>query len=326
MNTILRIATLACVTITLNASGAADHSYSINGGKAAAFDIYNDGRNTYVEAVKGLVIEGARKDGESLVVTGIPGEIAGRHNGKKVVIRYTGNRQDAVEDVEVDKSVSDIADVPRAANATKPASVEAQLTLARLEAKMESAIREQVAAQVALSARAKEANQTPVPATAAAAEVPLQAIEKSGDVRPKAEMVDSNTAQADPIAPQVQPRQPNASEAPVSSAEAIRARDIALFEEPAGKAAQPSVNVIRKGRLINEGLEERAKAEGWTFLWYSKRRWEAIADIDMSHYKTADEAVDDIVTGLREEGKPIYLRISEGNKVMEIFSTEVKND
>lgn len=325
MNTILRIATLACVTITLNASGAADHSYSINGGKAAAFDIYNDGRNTYVEAVKGLVIEGARKDGESLVVSGIPGEIAGRHNGKKVVIRYTGKRQDAVEDVEVDKPVSDLADAPRAAIATKPASVEAQLTLARLEAKMEAVIREQVAAQVALSARAKEANQTPVPATASAAEVPQQAIEKSGDVRPKAEMVDSNTAQ-EAIAPQVQPRQPNASEAPVSSAEAIRARDIALFEEPAGKAAQPSVNVIRKGRLINEGLEERAKAEGWTFLWYSKRRWEAIADIDMSHYTTADEAVDDIVTGLREEGKPIYLRISEGNKVMEIFSTEVKND
>lgn len=325
MKTLLRIATLACATISLHAWGAADHNYTINGSKATAFDIYNDGKNTYVEAIKGLSIDGARKDGESLVVSGVPGELAGRHNGKKVVIRYTGRVQQSLDETEADEPASIKVDPARAVAATPPAPAEPQLTLAQLQEKMEAVIREQVAAQVALSARAKESSQGQVQATSVI-EASKSATEKDSGIAIKTEAKPTITPSADALPQKIQTQVPDSTEAPVSVSEAIRARDIALFEEPPNKAAVPSANVIRKGRLINEGLEERAKAEGWTFLWYSKRRWEAIADIDMSHYKTADEAVDDIVTGLREEGKPISLRISEGNKVMEIFSTEVKND
>lgn len=83
---------------------------------------------------------------------------------------------------------------------------------------------------------------------------------------------------------------------------------------------------IRKGRPINEALESWATAAGWTLLWYPSVSWKAIADVDMSDRRDVSAAVSEVISILREEGKPVQLRISEGNKVMEVISTEVKND
>ena len=54
--------------------------------------------------------------------------------------------------------------------------------------------------------------------------------------------------------------------------------------------------------------------------------WKTIADIDLSVYDNAERAVVELVSLLRSEGKPIQLRLSTGNKVMEVLSTEVVND
>jgi hypothetical protein len=38
------------------------------------------------------------------------------------------------------------------------------------------------------------------------------------------------------------------------------------------------------------------------------------------------DAVSEVIDILRSEGKPVQLRISDGNAVMEVLSTEVRND
>ena len=103
--------------------------------------------------------------------------------------------------------------------------------------------------------------------------------------------------------------------------------------EPKGLAAAEPVTVgakkkffIRKGDRIDLSLENLARSQGWEFLWYPSISWKAISDIDLSKYKDASEAVVDVINGLTQEGKPLKWRISDGNKVIEIFSTEVKHD
>ena len=83
---------------------------------------------------------------------------------------------------------------------------------------------------------------------------------------------------------------------------------------------------IAKGTLVHLALGELARAEGWTFIWYPQFSWKAIADIPLSGYPNAMSAVSDVVDLLRLEGKPLQLRVSLGNKVMEILSTEVSHE
>jgi len=83
---------------------------------------------------------------------------------------------------------------------------------------------------------------------------------------------------------------------------------------------------IAKGTLVHLALGELARAEGWTFIWYPQFSWKAIADIPLSGYPNAMSAVSDVVDLLRLEGKPLQLRLSLGNKVMEILSTEVSHE
>jgi hypothetical protein len=94
----------------------------------------------------------------------------------------------------------------------------------------------------------------------------------------------------------------------------------------ADSPASPAVAVIKEGERIDLGLQAMAMAEGWKFIWYPTRSWKAANDIDLSKYKDAAEATIDVVNGLREEGKPVRWHVSDGNKVIEVISTEVKND
>ena len=96
---------------------------------------------------------------------------------------------------------------------------------------------------------------------------------------------------------------------------------------PAQQAASsPAVSVIKEGERLDLGLQAMAMAEGWKFIWYPRSSWKAANDIDLTKYKDAAEATIDVVNGLREEGKPVRWHISDGNKVIEVLSTEVKND
>ncbi len=99
---------------------------------------------------------------------------------------------------------------------------------------------------------------------------------------------------------------------------------LASHEEMLSRPKAPTK--IPKGGLVHVFLQELAQSEGWTFLWYPSVSWKTIADIDLSVYDNAERAVVELVSLLRSEGKPIQLRLSTGNKVMEVLSTEVVND
>lgn len=94
---------------------------------------------------------------------------------------------------------------------------------------------------------------------------------------------------------------------------------------PAVAALVPKFLIV-SGQPIHQALDEWAKSAGWTLIWYPSVSWKAISDVDMRDKKDVVAAVSDVITILREEGKPIRLRVSDGNNVMEVLSTEVKND
>ena len=50
------------------------------------FEVYNDGRNTYLESIPGLVVTGATADGERYIVNGVPQQIRGFMNGKPITV------------------------------------------------------------------------------------------------------------------------------------------------------------------------------------------------------------------------------------------------
>jgi hypothetical protein len=68
-------------------AGILDRSYSIiESNVENKFDVFNDGRNTYIEAVRGLVIRGATADGDRLIIDGVPSEIRAVFNGQEITI------------------------------------------------------------------------------------------------------------------------------------------------------------------------------------------------------------------------------------------------
>lgn len=83
---------------------------------------------------------------------------------------------------------------------------------------------------------------------------------------------------------------------------------------------------MAKGEAIHTALEGWANAAGWSLIWYPSVSWKAIGNVEMKDKKDVVEAVSEVVSVLRAEGKPIRLRVSDGNNVMEVLSTEVKND
>jgi hypothetical protein len=86
--------------------------------------------------------------------------------------------------------------------------------------------------------------------------------------------------------------------------------------------------VIRKGERIDLALESWAKqaSPSWTLIWYPAVSWKVPADVDMSYHPDVVSAVSEVISILRDEGKQVQLRVSEGNRIMEVLSTEVKHD
>lgn len=76
------------LSVTALAANAAN-STSVQFGDAEAvkkIDVYNDGRNTYIQATPGLVIRGATSDGDRYIIKGVPREIEGYLHGRPLTI------------------------------------------------------------------------------------------------------------------------------------------------------------------------------------------------------------------------------------------------
>jgi hypothetical protein len=87
MKPAILLAFVALALTSLSSSAAADREYYI--AELAAqpkFDVYNDGHNTYLEAIAGLVVTGATADGERYIVNGVPQRIRGFINGRPITV------------------------------------------------------------------------------------------------------------------------------------------------------------------------------------------------------------------------------------------------
>lgn len=83
---------------------------------------------------------------------------------------------------------------------------------------------------------------------------------------------------------------------------------------------------LKKNQPIHEALKNWCEKEGWDLSWYPTKSWKVFRDYEVTDTTDVIEAVSSVVSILREEGKPIRLKISEGNRVMEIFNTEIRHD
>lgn len=117
---------------------------------------------------------------------------------------------------------------------------------------------------------------------------------------------------AKPAGAAATPGEPTAFELPIDSA------DMAV-----NKAAPFR---LRRGVPIHTQLEAWARFAGWQLIWYPSVSWRVIGDADLNKTKDVSAAVEEVVNILRDEGKPIRLRISEGNRIMEVVSNEVRSD
>lgn len=88
MKPTLLIAILSLAATTLSAAaGVPDRSYYVTElAPQQKFDVYNDGQNTYLESIPGLVVTGATADGERYIVNGVPSQIRGFMNGKPITV------------------------------------------------------------------------------------------------------------------------------------------------------------------------------------------------------------------------------------------------
>lgn len=91
MKTLLPTIAALLSIMSLPASAVADHQYApVDTSQQQPFDVYTDGKNTYIEAVKGVVVRGATREGDSFVVRGMPDRFVVQFNGKSMVIARTG--------------------------------------------------------------------------------------------------------------------------------------------------------------------------------------------------------------------------------------------
>lgn len=78
--------------------------------------------------------------------------------------------------------------------------------------------------------------------------------------------------------------------------------------------------VLKGGVAIHVQLAEWAKKAGWSFFWKASKSWMIPAEAKfMGEFDVALEAV---MRGLYEQGRPLKLIIWEGNKVVEIVDAD----
>lgn len=86
---------------------------------------------------------------------------------------------------------------------------------------------------------------------------------------------------------------------------------------PAPKAPEPWV--LRSDRPIHIQLEQWANEAGWRLYWRLEKSWRPPADATFTG--SFDRALEEVIRGLFAEGKPVHLRIWDGNRVAEIVQS-----
>lgn len=84
--------------------------------------------------------------------------------------------------------------------------------------------------------------------------------------------------------------------------------------------ARPEEWALKAGVAIHLQLAEWAKKAGWNFFWKSPKSWMVPADSVFTG--SFDVALESVVRGLFEQGRPLRLVIWEGNKVAEIINAD----
>lgn len=83
---IILLHALMAVSMVANAA-INDRNYAVSeNGSDQRIEVFNDGRNTYIQAVPGLIIKGATADGDRLIINGTPKEIKGWKDGKQITL------------------------------------------------------------------------------------------------------------------------------------------------------------------------------------------------------------------------------------------------
>lgn len=81
------IAPLLLTALSASAFAATDRTYYVTElAPQQKFDVYNDGRNTFLQSIPGLIVTGATADGEFFIVKGVPTQIRGFMNGKPITV------------------------------------------------------------------------------------------------------------------------------------------------------------------------------------------------------------------------------------------------
>lgn len=117
----------------------------------------------------------------------------------------------------------------------------------------------------------------------------------------------------------------------VSKERSAPAPSLPFAAPPAPKPAPPPAPVkpsfiLHRDQPVHIELQAWAKGQDWELLWYPPMSWRVLREADLSNAADVAAAVSEVIDILRDEGKPVRLKISDGNRVMEVFSSEVRND
>ncbi len=96
------------------------------------------------------------------------------------------------------------------------------------------------------------------------------------------------------------------------------------INEVATATRAPMEYRLRTGEPIHSELKRWAEHDGWEFRWYHPTSWKTLRET-LINKPNVEDAVAEVIDILRSEGKPVQLRISKGNYVMEVLSTEVRD-
>lgn len=81
----------------------------------------------------------------------------------------------------------------------------------------------------------------------------------------------------------------------------------------------PTSWVLHADRPIHTQLNEWAVSAGWTLSWELEKSWRPPADATFTG--PFDKALEDVVRSLFNEGKPVHLRVWDGNRVAQVVQS-----
>lgn len=91
-----------------------------------------------------------------------------------------------------------------------------------------------------------------------------------------------------------------------------------------GEAPAEIVFSLAEGEPIHEELIRWAQSAGWRLVWSLPGSWRVFAGADF-RAENVVKATGAVIETLRDEGKPVRLAVYEGNRVMEVVSSELSN-